>query len=160
MGRHRWKSIPLLQRHVPIKMPPMTTLMMTERGVNTLHYASSLSGVMHAGELRQMDLLPSQQLHLNVNQYFSLRPERKQRSKQGLQYSRQLQETVSFSWARNWPWIEFENQHGLKKKKGKIFTKQMSIHCLEVPGVSGERRGVRLIGRSVANKTIQLCSSD
>lgn len=56
IARHKCWSIPLIRRQVPIKVPSLTTLMMTERGVNMLHYASSLSGVTHASEFRQMDL--------------------------------------------------------------------------------------------------------
>lgn len=56
----RWRDINVSQFHwfrdrcqSQRRLP--TTLMMTDRRVNTLHYASSLSGVTHTSDFRQID---------------------------------------------------------------------------------------------------------
>ena len=136
MARHKCYSIPLIRRQVPIKVPSPATLMMTERGVNTLHYASSLSGVTRSGEFRRADLSPRDGfIWIRINNSLS---NLKENNDQNRDFSA-LQRTFYFAWQEIG--LKLNLEISMAKK---IFTKQMSVHCLLVSEVSRERRGVQL----------------
>lgn len=129
-------QFPLIRRQVPIKVPALTTLMMTERGVNMLHYASSLSGVTHASEFdKWTSRLTTASFESKINNSPSNLKENNDQNRDS-QHSRGPFILLGKKLALNWIW----KSAWLKKK---IFTKQMSVHCLLVSEVSRERRGVQ-----------------
>lgn len=132
----------------------VTTLMMTERRVNVLHYATSLSGVTHASEFRQMDLsLHHSFIWIQVNNSLSNLKENNDQTRDS-EHSRG-------------PFI----LPG-KKKKGLKFNLEISTAkrnlywanertlSFGVWSQQGEERCPTLIGGSIANKTIQLQCTD
>lgn len=114
----------------------VTTLMMTERRVNVLHYATSLSGVTHASEFRQMDLsLHHSFIWIQVNNSLSNLKENNDQTRDS-EHSRgpfilpgKKKKALNLIWK--------------SARLREIFTEQMSVHCLLVSEVSRERRGVQ-----------------
>ena len=113
MARHKCYSIPLIRRQVPIKVPSPATLMMTERGVNTLHYASSLSGVTRSGEFRRADLSPRDGfIWIRINNSLS---NLKENNDQNRDFSA-LQRTFYFAWQEIGLKLNLEISMAEKKK--------------------------------------------